>query len=83
MAEDTLTYEAIAKLALNLPSLDKIRLMQRLVLRLQYEVEPRTNRPGSSLYGDLAYLGPAPSAEEIDKARKEMWGGGSRDDRGR
>lgn len=29
--------------------------------------------PGRSIYGILADLGPAPSAEEIDEARREAW----------
>lgn len=29
--------------------------------------------PGRSIYGALAEFGPAPSAEEIDEARREAW----------
>ena len=29
--------------------------------------------PGRSIYGTLAEFGPAPSAEEIDEARREAW----------
>lgn len=28
-----------------------------------------------SLLGALAHLGPAPSAEDIDEVRREVWGG--------
>ncbi len=37
-------------------------------------------RPLRSLYGALADLGPAPSAEEIDEMRREAWAGWSTDD---
>ena len=39
---------------------------------------PVQNR--GSLYGVLADLGPAPTAEEIDEARREMWGNFPRND---
>jgi hypothetical protein len=36
--------------------------------------------PKRSLLGLLADLGPAPSAEDIDEARREMWANFPRDD---
>ena len=37
-------------------------------------------QPRRSLYGILAHLGPAPSAEEIDQARAEAWANFPRED---
>ena len=37
-------------------------------------------QPLRSLYGALADLGPAPSAEEIDEMRREAWASWSMDD---
>jgi hypothetical protein len=39
-----------------------------------------TAEPKRSLLGILEDYGPAPSAEEIDEARREMWGNFPRDD---
>jgi len=35
--------------------------------------------PRESLYGIAAHLGPAPSAEEIDEARRDAWANFPRD----
>lgn len=66
-------YEKIAQMALQLPPRDKLRLIERLAYRLRYDVGNggTTTIP---LLGALADLGPAPSAEEIDEARRETWG---------
>ena len=80
MTESTLTYEEIAKLALNLPVADKLRLIERLATRVRYDVGSEPAVPRQSWRGLLADLGPAPSAEEIDEARREMWGGVFRED---
>ena len=44
------------------------------------EVEPgKPGQPFKSGYGMLAKYGPAPSAEEIDENRREMFGGFAKD----
>ena len=80
MRTETPTYEEIAQLALNLPPAEKIRLIERLAFRLQYELDKRPPEPRTSSHGALADLGPAPSAEDIDEARRDMWGHARRDD---
>jgi hypothetical protein len=74
MSAETATYEEIARLALSLPPTEKIRLIERLAFRLRYDLEERPPAPRTSSRGALADLGPAPSAEDIDEARRDMWG---------
>ena len=51
------------------------------VERLLEESDAETHQPPrGSLHGTLADLGPAPSAEDIDEAQREMWGNFPRDD---
>ncbi|MBI2760069.1 MAG: hypothetical protein HYX51_01420 [Chloroflexi bacterium] len=71
------TYEDVALIALQLSPADKVRLIERLAFRLRLEIANLpTGReaPPPTYFGVLAHLGPAPSAEEIDEARREMWG---------
>lgn len=75
MSTETATYEEIARLALNLPPADKVRLIERLAFRLRLDLEGSRPMPKRSHYGALADLGPGPSAEDIDEARRKMWGG--------
>lgn len=75
MSTETMTFEAIARLALNLPPADKLRLIQRLAFRIEYDIKGDQPTPKRSSRGVLADLGPAPSEEDIAEARREMWGG--------
>ena len=80
MDEPTLDYEAVARLALQLSPADKVRLIERLAYRLRYDLGSLSPTPKRSLLGALAHLGPAPSAEEIDEARREAWNNSPRED---
>ena len=51
---------------------------QRLTEALRSKHTSKT--PKRSLLSLVADLGPAPSAEEIDEARREMWAGFAQDD---
>lgn len=66
----------------HLSTLDKVRLIGRVAPEIERELtsgsEPRA--PKRSLWGLLAPLGQAPSAEEIDYVRREVWQGFPRDD---
>lgn len=80
METPTPMLEEVAALALQLSPIDKVRLIERLAFRLQYDMDGRPALPRRSHRGALADLGPAPSAEEMDDARREMWGDASRGD---
>ena len=58
---------------------ERLSPLERLASSLEQNwQEPK--KPRRSLYGIFADLGDAPSAEEIDEARREMWGNFPRED---
>ncbi len=79
MSENVTPDEVIA-LVMSLPPLEKIRLMEQLAASLQRDLAPKGKKPKRSSRGLLADLGPAPSAEDIDEARREMWAGFPREE---
>ena len=66
-------------MALRLSTLEKVRLVERIVATLEADLT-EAQQPAKSLYGVFAHLGAGPSAEDIDEARREMWGGFPRED---
>jgi hypothetical protein len=75
--------EAVALVA-RLSPIEKVRLMERLIATLEQDlaqdISERDKRPFPSLYGLCADLGPAPSAEDIQEVRDEMWKNFPRED---
>jgi len=71
--ERGVTLKEALDLVKQLSPLDKARLIERIVPDIEREL--MTTRPTArkSLWGLCADLGPAPSAEEIDEARREEW----------
>lgn len=69
---EVVSLEDVAPLAQRLSALDKVRLVELLMSGLKQDLQTAVP-PSSSAYGALADLGPAPSAEEIDEVRREMW----------
>ncbi|MBC7811304.1 MAG: hypothetical protein H7175_09160 [Burkholderiales bacterium] len=80
MSTNATQLEAVVALAETLSPLDKIRLAERLMATLQNDLLPEQNEPLPSLYGLWANLGVNISADDIDEARKEMWGNFPRED---
>ncbi|MGH2588807.1 MAG: hypothetical protein ACRDJE_28115, partial [Dehalococcoidia bacterium] len=66
--------------ALQLSALDKVRLIQRVATLLEGDIASMKGKPLLSARGILAHLGPAPTAEEIDEARREAWANFPRED---
>jgi hypothetical protein len=52
----------------------------RQLLEREVQLKRVSRKPLKSLYGVLAQYGPAPSAEQIDENRKEMFQNFARDD---
>ncbi len=63
----------ILELTQGLSLLDKVRLVERMMPQIERELASTAKMPKRSLLGICADLGPAPSAEIIDEARREMW----------
>lgn len=80
MNEQTVTLAEVAALARGLPAVDRLRLIEGLVAELEHEWQALRSAPRRSLYGLWADLGPAPTAEEIDQARREAWADFPRED---
>ena len=74
MNSKTVTLDEVMTLAVTLPAADRVRLIERLASSLYGNWIAREDEPSRSMLGALAHLGPAPSAEEIDEVRREMWG---------
>lgn len=65
-------YDDIWAAARTLPVAEKARLLEQLSAALRRELPVQVARPSASLYGTFADLGTAPSADDIDEARREM-----------
>ena len=68
------TYDELLTDAQELSVSDKARLLADISIALRRDLaqaSPKTRR--RSLYGVLADLGSAPSADDIDEARRDMW----------
>ncbi len=72
----TTTYEDALRVVEQLTPEEKRRLRDELVAA---DIQTRP-MPRESLYGIAAHLGPVPSSEEIDEARREAWTGFPPDD---
>lgn len=77
----TATIDQARELIQTLTPRDKLRLIEELAREvLQDYPSSGAPTPHPSLWGALAHLGPAPSAEEIDEARREAWANFPRED---
>lgn len=74
-----MTFEEALSLVKRLSPLDKVRLIEQITLDIKREAAAPL-APRKSLWGLCANLGPAPSAEEIDQARREEWANFPRED---
>ena len=81
MAErKTATLEQVVSLARQLPPVEKIRLIERMVPEIERDMLGQRPPRRKSLLGLCADLGPAPSAEDIVEIRHEVWADFPRED---
>jgi len=82
MEADNVSLEQAIRLAKQLTPLEKVRLIEQIIpdLAAPLETVSRKPRPLRSAYGVCADLGTAPSAEEIDELRRELFSGFPRQD---
>jgi len=69
------TLEQVISLAWRLPLVERVRLIERMAPQIERDMLRQRTVKRKSLLGLCADLGPAPSAEEIDEIRHEMWVG--------
>lgn len=79
MAE-TVTLQDVVEMAGRLSLLDKVRLIERITPEIERGLESTLPTPKRSLWGVCAHLGAAPSAEDINKTRGEVWANFPRED---
>jgi hypothetical protein len=75
-----LPLENVLSLADQLSIEDKIQLIEALAASLKRDIQPKERQPLPSVFGLLADLGSGPSTEDIDDARREIWGNFPRED---
>jgi hypothetical protein len=80
MTDKTVAFEDVIEQALKLSPIEKVRLVERLVATLETDLVKKEKQPLNTLWGLCADLGTAPSAEEIDEARREVWSNFPRED---
>lgn len=67
------TYEEVLSAVQQLTAEDKARLIEEIGAALRRDLTPAKAGLKHSLYGIFADLGSAPTAEDIDAARHELW----------
>ncbi|MCQ3928873.1 MAG: hypothetical protein DPW16_00310 [Chloroflexi bacterium] len=68
------TIEQLTTLAEKLTYTEKLRLLENIIAMLKIQGESSGKLTArDTLYGALAHLGPAPSSEDIDEVRREIW----------
>ncbi|MEH2416399.1 hypothetical protein [Nostoc sp.] len=76
-----MSLQEIIKLAKQLSTVDKVRLIQQIAPDIERELTDKLSTlPRQSLWGLCADLENAPSADEIDIARSEEWASFPRED---
>ncbi len=82
MATQEPTFEEVLILAKHLTPGQKLRLIEAIVPDLEEPLQraEEGEKPLRSLYGLWKDFGVSISAEEIDEARREMWGNFPRED---
>jgi hypothetical protein len=76
---DALTWDQAINLTSELSRADKAALIAVLASELGKEEAPPAQRP-KSFFGVMSYLGGTPTDEDIEEARREMWGNFPRED---
>lgn len=74
--------DEVLAMAMRLPPVQKVRLVEQLMTTLERELSTPQPMPQplNTWRGLCADLGPAPSADAIDQARRETWTNFPRDD---
>jgi hypothetical protein len=74
------SFDQVAALVNHLSPGEKIRLVEHIMGTLKEDLPDEQPQPLRSLYGLWSDLNVNVSAEDIDEARREMWGNFPRED---
>lgn len=78
MSQNTSELEQLLATARTLSPLDRVWLVEQVMETLKSDLAPTEKKPKRSLYG--IWAGTNVSEEDIDEARREMWGNFPRED---
>lgn len=67
------TLEEVLVLVKQLSPVEKVRLIERLAPEIERALAGEHLAPNTSFLGLVKDLGPAPDADEIDAARRDVW----------
>ena len=73
MADNTEVLDNLIKMAKQLSPLEKLRLVEGVLPDIEAGLQETEAPALKTLYGALSSLGPAPSAEDIETVRREMF----------
>jgi hypothetical protein len=73
MPDKTPTLDELIEYAKQLSAFDKLRLVEELIPDVKATIAEAPPKPLKSPYGTFADLGTAPSAEDIEQTRREMF----------
>lgn len=73
MTDNAGGLENLIKMAKQLSPLEKLRLVEGVLPDIEAGLEAAEAPDLKSLHGTLSTLGPAPSAEDIEATRREMF----------
>jgi hypothetical protein len=76
---EVVTADTVLTLLRQLQPRERLKVIAQALPEVERDLSEQL-RPLKSLRGLCADLGPAPSAEEIDEARREVWAGFPRED---
>jgi hypothetical protein len=79
MSTTTVTADTVLNMLRQLPPRERLKVIAQALPEAERDLSEYP-RPLKSLRGLCADLGPAPSAEEIDQARREAWANFPRED---
>ena len=75
---EKITFEAVLAMVRQLPAVEKARLIERISFDIEQSLQHRISKERTSLRG--VWKGTDISEEDIEEARREMWGNFPRDD---
>ncbi len=81
--DKAVSLDAVLTLVKQLSPIDQVRLIAHIASLLEQALAGTQSQSASARqdgWGALAHLGPAPSAEDIDEARREAWATFPRED---